>query len=429
MNILEWIKNKVKETGIIDRERLNAMYPEICLDFGYTINQASYRRQVLNVLSRIDEKTSTNSFLNEVIPNNNETYEETATSIKAQRIFTRKPQTLEEVMEMFEVDGKIWECSKWTCSNWDVTSTKAGKTATNYSVKAEFKRRTDIINYQELKEKFIKDVEEYIPTYTTPIKYKDNVSGNLLEIAVYDLHLAKLGWKPEVGENYDHKIVCDLFMQVLKDHIENNLLKGFDRILFVVGNDFFNFDTITGTTTAGTSQNNDLRWQKMYNIGVNLLVDGITYLSKYAPVDIIYVPGNHDQMTSYYAIMYLYAWFNKNDNVNIDLSPKTRKYYVWNQCLIGFTHGDKEKKRLEGLMQIEAKEEWGKTKYKEFHVGHFHSELSKEVNGLIIRNISSITAPDAWHFEQGYIGATRKSPSYLWNKDNGLINIYNAVVN
>jgi len=34
------------------------------------------------------------------------------------------------------------------------------------------------------------------------------------------------------------------------------------------------------------------------------------------------------------------------------------------KCLIGFTHGDKEKKRIFGNMQVEVPEAWGRTLYR-----------------------------------------------------------------
>lgn len=338
-----------------------------------------------------------------------------------EELCAKEPKTLSDVEEMFDIDTSVWECVEFTCSNWQVG------TNNNYAVKGKFKIRKNVINYEEIVEKFKKDVAGYkVTNEIKPIKIKSN--GNLLEICIFDIHLGKLGWGVEVGDNYDHKIACKRFMDALNDHVVSNNLFGFERVLFVVGNDFFNFDTITGTTTGGTIQSNDLRWQKVFDVGCNLLVEGITYLSKFAPVDVLYVPGNHDQMTSFYATMYLDAWFNGNKRVNVDISPMTRKYRQWGNCLLGFTHGDKERKRIEGIMQIEAGKEWGKTLFREWHIGHLHSEHVREINGVIIRNISSITGSDTWHYESGFVGAVKKSQSFLWNDEAGLLNIHNAVV-
>jgi len=353
--------------------------------------------------------------------------EQTENYIKAERIFTREPQSLEDVQEMFQVNSKIWECSKFTVSSWDVTAPTVGVTATNYAVKAEFKKRQDIINYQELLEKFINDTKGYVPIQAK-YEYKEYNSGNLLEINIQDLHLGKLGWGEEVGEDYDHKIAESRFFEVINDHIERSKNKKIDKILFIFGSDFFNSDGITGNTTKGTKQDNDLRWQKMFNKGCEIMVRGIDMMLKLAPIDILYVPGNHDFEISYYANMYLSAWFRNCNDVNIDISPATRKYYRWGNCLIGFSHGSEEKGKIGGLMQIEACRDWGETIFKEWHLGHLHSEQTKEENGIIIRNISSITGSDSWHKNSGYVGAIKKAPSFLWNKEKGLLTIENSII-
>ena len=91
---------------------------------------------------------------------------------------------------------------------------------------------------------------------------------------------------------------------------------------------------------------------------------------------------------------------------------------------MGFTHGDKEKNRIGGLMQIEAREAWGRTKYHEIHTGHWHSEqITKESGGVIIRSLSSFTGSDLWHNESGYVGAIKKCQSFLWDKNKGLKSI------
>ena len=79
-------------------------------------------------------------------------------------------------------------------------------------------------------------------------------------------------------------------------------------------------------------------------------------------------------------------------------------------------------------MQVEASEDWGKTKYHEFHLGELHHERVREEGGIIFRRISSITATDAWHMEKGYKGAVRKAQAFVWDKKEGLITIINSTV-
>ena len=99
--------------------------------------------------------------------------------------------------------------------------------------------------------------------------------------------------------------------------------------------------------------------------------------------------------------------------------------------MIGFTHGDSEKKnRIGKLMPIEAREAWGKTLYHEVHAAHFHSEQAvQEENGIIVRYVSSPTSTDNWHYENGYVGAVKKAQSFIWDKEYGLTDILHSVIN
>jgi hypothetical protein len=60
------------------------------------------------------------------------------------------------------------------------------------------------------------------------------------------------------------------------------------------------------------------------------------------------------------------------------------------------------------------------------HAGHYHSEKTVEQNGVVVRNLSSITGTDAWHFERGFVGAIPKCQSFLWDKDKGLREIWHT---
>lgn len=249
-------------------------------------------------------------------------------------------------------------------------------------------------------------------------------SGLMLEVPIVDLHLAKLAWAPETGSNYDTKIAKRRFMDIIDDILSRAEGLEFEKIIFPVGNDFFNYDSIEGTTTQGTRQDNDSRWQKMFTTGCELLMAAVEILSELAPVKAFHIPGNHDTMNSFYATSFLHAWFRNDENVEVDINPSTRKYIEFGNNLIGFTHGDKEGRRLFGNMQVEAAEAWGRTKYREWHTGHLHSEQVKEEHGVKIRRLSSIVSPDAWHAQTGYVGAVATSQSFVWCKERGLREIW-----
>lgn len=349
--------------------------------------------------------------------------------IQAERLFTRDPSNLtpKEICKMFEVDSKFWEMVEFTVSSWDVTSTRVMKTATNYSAKAKFKKRTSIINYEELVENFIKDVENYIPKELEQIEY-NNSSENLLEINIADLHIGKLAWSGETGETYNMKIAEERFKKVIVELVEMNLSDGFDRIAYITGNDRIHIDSSSNATTKGTKQDVDGVWQQIFLKACELEVWAINYLKQYAPVEVVYVQSNHDYHTGFYLMTYLSAWFKNCHDVKIPIVATPRKYIEWGKTLIGYTHMDKERKRIGSVMQIEMSEAWGRTKFRYMQGGHLHSEHLKEENGVIVRHVSSVCSSDSWHVGAGYIGAIKKAQSFLYSKTKGMIRQCNSVI-
>lgn len=322
-------------------------------------------------------------------------------------------------------DAKEWVLVSARNNIWNVYSQHDGVQEL-YSSKIVIKPRTDI-SLEEI-EDFYKDL---INTYSSPVVKKyENKGGFLFELPIMDLHLGKFSTSDIVKNEYNTQIARDCFNKVIDTCISRLKEISIEKIVFPVGQDFFHFDHVSATTTSGTPQDTDVKYQTLFKNGVLLLIDGITKLSNElkAPIEVFCVPGNHDTMTSYHAVMSLWCYFNNNENVTVDLSTSPRKYVEFGQCLIGYSHGAKEKKRIEKIMQVEAASAWGKCKYREFHLGHLHSEHVSEDGGVIIRNLPSVTGTDAWHHELGYVGAVRKCTCFLWDKENGLDSTFNVVI-
>lgn len=322
-------------------------------------------------------------------------------------------------------DTKDWELVSARNNIWNVYSKQDGIKEL-YSSKIVVKPRTDIS---------LEEIEDFYKTliieYSSPtVKKYPKSEGLMFELPIMDLHLGKFSTSDIVTEEYNTQIARDCFNKVIDSCI--NRLKGteIEKIIFPVGNDFFHYDAVSATTTGGTPQDTDRKYQTLFKDGVMLLIDGITKLSEElkAPIEIFCIQGNHDFLTSYHAVMSLWCYFYNNENVTVNLGTSPRKYINFGKCLIGFAHGDKEKKRIEKLMQVEAAELWGKSKYREMHLGHLHSERVSEDGGVIIRNLSSVTGTDAWHHNSGYIGAIRKCTCFLWDKDCGLDSTFNVII-
>ena len=339
------------------------------------------------------------------------------------------------IMAVMGFDPLLWEVKscKVVSGKWDVTIKNKefeGVKHTNrkYSVTLTVEPLGGELTFPQVLSAF----RELDPVKVMEYDYDPIVSGKgyLFELPIMDFHLGKLAWTGETGDDdYDLKLAEKLWRKTVNDLIDKAVNFGdIEKVLFPIGQDFFHFDTPGVTTTAGTQLDSDTRWQKMFRKGVELLVWAVEELRKIAPVEVLWIPGNHDTMLGYAATVGLAQRYFGTDSVKVDLSAKPRKYRLWGVNLIGYSHGEKEGKRLEGLMQIEAAEMWGKCLFREFHMGHLHTESTITKNGIVFRRISAITAPDAWHVEGGFIGSTRQAQAFLWDKVNGLQVILNSNV-
>lgn len=335
---------------------------------------------------------------------------------------------VDELMKRFKIDPDYWDITKKVINEWG--------SAVNYNrqCKAWLSAKGDILDWGTFKEQFMEDVRKLSP----PVSYKHKgIKGeSCLEIDIFDLHLGKLGWKEEVGENYDNKIARKRFMSAI--HGLYKYAKGFkvDKILFPVGNDFFNSDSDYPypQTTAGTPQENDLRWQKSYRTGRKLICEAIDTLSQIAPVHVPIVPGNHDLQKSFYLGDLLDVKYENNANVTIDNTAALRKYFQYHNNMIGFAHGrpsNEGEQRLLMLMPQEQPIMFSKTKFREWHLGDIHHKKKVKVrdeedfSGIVLRYMRTMKGTDSWENSKGFKGAIKGAEAYVWDKNYGMIANFN----
>jgi len=332
---------------------------------------------------------------------------------------------MQEAVDLFKVDIDIWEPERMVVNSWDVTmKDKDGdpNTVTNYQVKVWFKKRIEELNPKELAEIFEENIKTYQPPDIKKYTFKKTKENLLLEITNFDLHLGKLGWKSETGENYDMKIARERFNYGINDLMNKAKPFNHNHCVFVTGNDFFQADNPENETSKGTKVDTDVRWQKRYSVGLKVLVDGIDVIRRKSTVDVLFIPGNHDWQNIYSVANYINAWFRNDPNVNICLSAQSRQYYYWNKILLGYSHGHNEKAiDLFAIMAREASRHWHEAIVREWHMGHWHHEITKDYKGVVVRWLKSLTGTDAWHFEKGFIGSVKGSEAFLYSATQGLI--------
>lgn len=357
----------------------------------------------------------------------------TIVSEKFLKLQEGKHLTPNEIMKLHGFNPELWQIVSCTNNFWN-SQLEGGIKQISYQSKLTVKPIKQGITFNEIDNHF-KNLDR---TYKTPSIVSIVRDGSMMaEVNIADLHVGKLCWHGDTPENYDYKIARQVFYQIISEAYQELQDKSIEYITFVWCNDFFNSDTIDQTTTAGTRQDVDVRWQKLFNVGVEMLVTGIDMLAQIAPVKTFYTPSNHDEVNGYHALKYIQAWFRHDKRVEINTDAYPRKYQLYGNTLIGYTHGDKENSkgtkekasRLASLMPIEAKELWAKAQYREFHTAHLHSEhMIEEINGVIVRRVSSPTAADTWHTSSGYLGAVRKAQVFIYDKSRGLKQVINIPV-
>lgn len=295
----------------------------------------------------------------------------------------------------------------------------------SYRISATVKLRTAEDISQEL---LLNAFEERSKKANRDQKYEriEVVGENLAVFSIADLHLGKLAWDQEVGESYDYKICRDRFFYVVNKAITAmKKIPDLEKVVFFWTQDFFHYDNIKITTTAGTQQDTDIRWQKLFTIGCDMICDAIQMLREElnVPIQSFYTRSNHDMQVSYYALNYVYAWFRNDPNVIIDRAPIGRKYIEYGVNLMGFGHGDEEGKRIHQLMQIEQPVAWGRTLNHEWFLGHFHKLALNDEGGVRATYLSSVTGTDAWHYNSGYLGAMKQAQVHVRNKHEGPIGV------
>jgi len=338
-------------------------------------------------------------------------------------------------IERFDIgkhDG-FFRSRSWKPDGEDSTEWRRQATVIElWSIKL-FLRRKQGISVQEQRDLVISAMKQHAPVYPRLAETfaVPNEERCAYEISLPDLHAGKLTWAPETGASYDTRIAKNAFTDAVVHLIGRVGHLPLEEIWLPLGNDFFNVDNTLNQTTAGTPQDCDDRWKKIFKIMKAAVIETIDMLREIATVRLIIIPGNHDEQKSFYFGDTLESWYAKADNVIVDNAPPFRKKVRYGNNLIGFTHGSDEKTSdLPMLMANEWKKDWAATTWHEWHIGHLHK--AKELrfvsgdtyNGVRVRTLPSLSAADAWHYRHGYTGGPRAAEGYLWSYEDGYAGHY-----
>lgn len=325
-----------------------------------------------------------------------------------------------------------YNLSVWAVKSSECTSYETGLKTDDgteivqlWRIKVSLVRKVDRV--RELESEILLDrIRNHAPKYGRfePVKRS---SENMLELSMFDVHFGKLAWHVETGKSYDLDITKQRYIDAVDDLLTRAMMFGIEKIIVPIGQDFFNVDNQRNETTAGTPQDCDGRYAKIWAAGKEAAILAVESCARLAPVEVIYSPGNHDELSSYHLCEYLGAWFRNTKRVTVNSSPRKRKYVQYGPVVIGFTHGNNEKHAdLAGIMLHEARELMSKSRTLEIHTGHLHkAKMTRFVNtdthtgGVRVRILPSLSATDRWHYDHGYVGSLQAAEAYIWNKKTG----------
>jgi hypothetical protein len=395
LTLTDWITNKMILEG---RDWVNKNLSEAEKDLGQKVNPDTYMVTVRKVARRIKEKTEIED----------QRYKDNPAKLK----------TPTEMTDELKLDLTAFTVDKVVFGEYGHPDNRMGQT------KVFASKDKNKFNPEEQFQKFIEEIKNNSPVVKLPKLPKRN--RKCFFIQVPDLHFGKLGRLSEVGEVYNMEIATQRFMQAICVFCEDAKHHKPEKILVNLGGDILNTDN-GKTTTKGTPQDEESSIADIQRKAVWLIIEGAKELAKYAPVEIIIIPGNHDEIRSWFLGHAIEMYFWNDKRITVDNREIPRKYFRFGINLLECTHGDTDKKKLPFLMAQENPKDWGETKVRECFTGHTHKNEKfvksyiDEDSGVRVYTCPTLSGTDKWHFKEGWIGAIKEAQNHIYDFELGKI--------
>lgn len=244
-----------------------------------------------------------------------------------------------------------------------------------------------------------------------------------------DPHIGLLTYTPEVGADWDLKIAEEKFLPLF-DKLVTTAPASKECLIIDLG-DFWHYDGMEQRTMrSGHKVDADGRPSKMVKVGFRIMLQMIaSALKVHETVHVKVLPGNHDDLGSIFLRVALHHIFENDPRVKVDQSPNVFQYYTWGKNLLGIHHGDKCKlANLPMVMASDMPEDWGKTEFRKWLIGHFHHDSEtihrgKDLQGCSVETFRTIVAGEGYAHEAGY-RAQQDGKAIVLHKDYGEVARY-----
>lgn len=338
-----------------------------------------------------------------------------AGSAEIRGIASSEPRSPEEIIRVLKIDTSQWKLSSY----WN-------KQHKDHWVVSAFVTRI-VPEPQVLLENTLKN---FNPAYE-PSDMEPRVNeGFSLPVAgiisIQDLHFGKEGNSTIVNDFKE--AITYLVMRAYKSH-------HVEKVIYVIGGDLLNMDTFLGQTTKGTPVDNDQRAQEAYDSAFDCLFWSINFIKEFChELQVVYLPGNHDRLSSYHMAHALGKVFENVPGIVFDAGYAERKVVTYGDNFFGFEHGDVSTKNTALVYATEFPKEWGSTVYRTCYTGHWHRKKTMEyvtedeTHGFALKQLPSLSRPDYWHYHNKYTGSKRQAVMEMHDRTRGKVSefIYTA---
>lgn len=306
-------------------------------------------------------------------------------------------------------------------SKWQQGDGKGG-TKCLYSSRITVKPVSNGLDYEDIRKYFDDFKSNHVP-----VDHGEDY-GKGREIMVFghfDVHMGRISSEYETGYEYNLEIAEENMLKTTDEIVEKAKKHNLERIVYVIGQDFFNSSSTGYTTSQSHLQDNATTFNTIFKFGTGSLIKCIDKLSDVAPVYVVLSVGNHARFEESAMADVIAAYYKDDDNILVDSSPLVRKYLEYGCNCIGLTHGSDEKERIYTLMQAEAPEIWGRTNTHVWLTGHIHHRtvLAKEDSSCCVFSMSAMARPDRWTTKSGYTMAACGCAAFVFDFNKGLSGI------
>lgn len=284
-----------------------------------------------------------------------------------------------------------------------------------------FSKRKEAKDYSP--EDFAKFLENYKPNNISITKKQHFVNKDVvdIEISIADYHLAK---RTVDGDN-DPSTRAKRYVTMAQSLIEKVKVNyNINNVVLPISNDFFHTDNYQHQTTNGTPQDTIMDYAEEYELGFNILVDTINMLRQFCSnVTVVLVQGNHDRTKSFYLAHALDIFFKDALDVEFIREHSVVKGITLGNTFIGWHHGNCKIEDLPLLFATHPKysHQFGNAVYREVHTGDKHHYMAKEVKGVRIQQMPSLSGTDRWHLDNNYVHSVRAALVLVYDHNLGKI--------